>query len=351
MTYGELEQLSGRVAGGLAAAGVAEGEAVGVLLPMTVEAVAALLGILRAGCVAVLVAESFAPPEVDRRLRLGGARLVITQEAIVRRGTRLELSSKLADCPVRCVVIPIGDGARPPIRPGDLSWDSFLALPAASNQPPRAVIRRDDPLLLGDDGRTQGDPLDADHPDQGRRRRVPLSGHRAGGRRGLAHEPGVDDGAMADLRHARQRGDDGPLRGPPRGPKGSAGFVEGAGVTVLGVVPSLVAAWREGDWPSHFDWDRIKLFSSTGECSRPGDMFYLMSHAGYRPVIEYCGGTEVGGGYLTSSPLLANAPGHFNTVAYGIGMSLRDDSGRPANPGEAFLIGPLGRSLRRTPGP
>ena len=59
--------------------------------------------------------------------------------------------------------------------------------------------------------------------------------------------------------------------------EGFCGFVEEAGVTILGVVPSLVAAWREADWPSRFDWGRIKLFSSTGECSRPGDMLYLMS--------------------------------------------------------------------------
>ena len=68
-------------------------------------------------------------------------------------------------------------------------------------------------------------------------------------------------------------------------------------------------------------------------------MLYLMSRAGYRPVIEYCGGTEVCG-YLTSSLLLPNSPGFFNTVAYGLGMTLRDEAGRPANPGEAFLIGP-----------
>ena len=53
------------------------------------------------------------------------------------------------------------------------------------------------------------------------------------------------------------------------GSEGFCDFVQRAGVTILGVVPSLVAAWREGDLPSRFDWGRIKLFSSTGECSRP----------------------------------------------------------------------------------
>ena len=64
VTYRELERLCNRVAGGLVAEGLAPGDSVGLLLPLTIEAVAALLGVLRAGCVAVCVAESFAPPEV-----------------------------------------------------------------------------------------------------------------------------------------------------------------------------------------------------------------------------------------------------------------------------------------------
>jgi acetyl-CoA synthetase len=117
-------------------------------------------------------------------------------------------------------------------------------------------------------------------------------------------------------------------------------FVAEAGVTMLGVVPSLVAAWRAHAGPERYDWSRIKAFSSTGECSNPGDMLYLMSRAGYRPVIEYCGGTEIGGGYITSSPMLSNAPSCFNTVAYGLELTIRDEHGRPADRGEAFLIGP-----------
>ena len=136
VTYGELEHLSGRVAAGLAAAGLAAGESVGVFLPMTVEAVAALLGILRAGCVAVLVAESFAAPEVEQRLRFGGARLVITQDAIVRRGERLGLSSKLAGCPIRAVVVSTGGESRPALRPGDLTWDEFRHRAATSRRSP-----------------------------------------------------------------------------------------------------------------------------------------------------------------------------------------------------------------------
>ena len=87
-----------------------------------------------------------------------------------------------------------------------------------------------------------------------------------------------------------------------------ADFVAEAGVTVLGVVPSLVAAWRSGgvldpDAEEPVDWTGLRLLSSTGEASNPDDMRWLMGAAGGKPVIEYCGGTEIGGGYITGTVL------------------------------------------------
>lgn len=47
--------------------------------PMSAEAVVALLGVLLAGCVAVAVADSFAAAEIASRLRIAGAKAIITQ--------------------------------------------------------------------------------------------------------------------------------------------------------------------------------------------------------------------------------------------------------------------------------
>jgi acyl-coenzyme A synthetase/AMP-(fatty) acid ligase len=71
-------------------------------------------------------------------------------------------------------------------------------------------------------------------------------------------------------------------------------FVQDAKATMLGVVPSLVRTWRNTGCMRNVDWRSLKVFSSTGECAHPGDMRWLMSLAGGRPVIEYCGGTEIG---------------------------------------------------------
>src|SRR3989442_8295357 len=71
-------------------------------------------------------------------------------------------------------------------------------------------------------------------------------------------------------------------------------FVARAGVTMLGVVPKLVRSWKADRTMEGLDWHRIRLFSSTAEPSTPDEMLYLMFLAGDRPIVEYCGGTEIG---------------------------------------------------------
>src|SRR5690349_22800742 len=65
LTYRQLWDRAARVAGGLAAGGVARGDRVAILLPAGAQWVLAFLGIQLAGAVAVPVNTRFAPPEVE----------------------------------------------------------------------------------------------------------------------------------------------------------------------------------------------------------------------------------------------------------------------------------------------
>jgi acetyl-CoA synthetase len=141
-------------------------------------------------------------------------------------------------------------------------------------------------------------------------------------------------------------------------------FIADSGVSMLGVIPSLVKTWRTTrcmEGVAQIDWSRIRRFSSTGECSNPDDMLYLMHLAGYKPIIEYCGGTEIAGGYLASTMVQPNAPSTFTTPCMGLDFVILGETdplpsppaaggegrGTDANLGEAFLIPPsIGMSTR-----
>lgn len=100
------------------------------------------------------------------------------------------------------------------------------------------------------------------------------------------------------------------------------------------------------------DWSALRCFSSTGEASAPEDSLWLSARGGYKPVVEYCGGTELGGAFMSCTLVQPQAPSTFSgpvlgsqlvLLARGGGLSPHGDPARLA--GEAALGTPsLGQS-------
>jgi acetyl-CoA synthetase len=113
-------------------------------------------------------------------------------------------------------------------------------------------------------------------------------------------------------------------------------FIEKEQINILGTIPSVVRAWRKSGFHTKFDW-KIKVFSSTGEPSNAEEYFYLMGLAKFEaPIIEYCGGTEIGGGYLTGTIAQPASPAYFTTPA--LGMDIFIDPEQENN--EVYIIPP-----------
>lgn len=85
----------------------------------------------------------------------------------------------------------------------------------------------------------------------------------------------------------------------------------------------------------HFD----SCFGSTGEASNVDEYLWLMGRALYKPVIEYCGGTEIGGGFITGSLLQPQSLSAFSTPAMGCSLFILDSNGRPIVSSTRPLIG------------
>lgn len=344
VTRGELLRRVDRFAAGLRARGLEPEDAVGLYLPMNVEGVVATLGILRAGCRAVSVAESFPAVELERRLAIGKARMLVTQTRTVRGGRELDLYSVVDAAHAPPAVVVAGpEEKEPSLRPEDVAWDEVLD---AEGPPARAPGSPDRVMhVLFSSGTTaepkaipwtQLTPLKAAadacfHHDVHPEDRVawPTS---LGWMMGpwLIHATLLNGASMVLY------------EGAPTG-RDYVEFLRRAGVTILGVVPSLVRAWRAGGVLEAGGLPGVRLFSSTGEPSDPDDQAWLMSTAGGAPVIEYCGGTELGGGYVTGTVLQPQTAGTFTTPALGLDLLLLDEDGQQVpdgEPGEVFLVPP-----------
>ena len=350
LTYHELESLTHRVANGLVGIGMKQGDAVAIDMPMNAESVAIYLGIVKAGCVVVGIADSFAPDEIATRLRIGNAKAIFTQDYINRAGKRLPLYEKVTAADAPKAILFSCEGSEEVVqtrREDDITWQDFLSDTETFTAVPC-------------------------HPDADTN--ILFSSGTTGEPKAIAwtHTTPIKAATDAYLHHDIHPGDVlawhtnlGWMMGPwliyaslinkatialydgvPTG-RDFGVFVQHAKVSMLGVVPTLVRAWKRTGCMHGLDWHAIRAFSSTGECSNPEEMLYLMSLAGYKPVVEYCGGTEIGGGYITGTRVQPAAPSTFTTPALGVDFLLFNENGEPADSGEVFIFPPsLGLSTR-----
>ncbi len=314
-------------------------------MPMTVECVAAYLGLVRAGLRVISIADSFSPAEVKRRLEIGGARAIVTVDRFVRAGKTIRLYDKVreAGAPLATVIATGGD-RDVVLREGDLLWEDLLGTDAPY---PSAVA---DPYTVTNvlfSSGTTGDPK-AIPWTQLTPIKAAMDGHFHHDIQGhdvVAWPTNIGWMMGPWLIYAAliNRASLALYEGLPTG-DGFARFVRDARVTMLGTVPSLVRAWRSSDAVAFDGWPDVRVFSSTGEPSNREDYLWLMSRAGYRaPVIEYCGGTEIGGGYITGTVVQPASPATFTTPALGLDFMILGESGEPVGEGESgelFLVPP-----------
>ncbi|KAH7279455.1 hypothetical protein KP509_37G020300 [Ceratopteris richardii] len=337
MTYGELRTKVSHVANALEIHGFSKGDAIAIDMPMTTWAVIIYLGIVVSGCVVVSIADSFAPREIETRLKISKAKGIFTQDIIVRGSKSLPLYIRVkeADAP-RAIVLPgRGSDLTVDLREEDISWDEFMdkGLEKDRSGDYKAVPVSVDAFsnILFSSG-TTGEP-----------KAIPWT-----------HLTPLKAAADAWAHHDIKAGDIvswptnlgwmmGPwllyaalfnsasialYNGSPVG-LGFIKFVQDAKVTMLGLVPSLVKGWRRICNVFDYDWSSIRCFSSSGEASNEDDYLWLMGRANFKPVIEYCGGTEIGGAFVTGSMLQPQALSTFSTPTMGCRLFLLDAKDSP----------------------
>lgn len=312
-----------------------KGDPIAIDMPMTCNAVIIYLAIILGGFVVVSIADSFAPQEIGSRMGVSKAKAIFTQDFIVRGGKKVPLYSRVIQgTSSKAVVIPaIGDSLGITLRDGDMSWKDFLSHAAGRSSSYSPVYQSVDALtnILFSSG-TTGEPkaipwtqlspircasdtwahLDVRPCDIGC---WPTN-------LGWVMGPIIIyscflTGATLALYHGSPLGRD------------FCKFVQDAGVTVLGSVPSLVKSWKAGNCAEGLDWTKIRVLGTTGEASDIDDNLWLTSRASYKPIVECCGGTELASSYIQGSLLRPQAFGAFSGASMSTGFVILDEQGTP----------------------
>ena len=401
MTYGVLNRLSNQIAHAIQTKLVlSPGDAVAICMPMTPESIAIYHGIVKSGCVVVSIADSFSATEIATRCRLGKAKAIFTQD-VIYRGTKFlalytrvlealtmllihdqdvvengskETKSELDMDPIQIVVVPglLHAGPYPRVqtmersesgtwndrdlegkpvplhasidlRPSlDCAWHDFLH--HCSDSFESVQLDSMDPCNILFSSGTTGEPkaIEWSHSTpikcaiDGYYHQDIQLGDRVAWPTNIGWMMGpwllfqMINGATIGIFNGVTSTD------------AFCQFVEESKMSMVGVIPSLVKAWQAKNATDKCDWSCVRRFSSTGEASDPENYLWLMSRVpGYAPVVEYCGGTEIGGSYLSSTLVQPNVPSMFSTPVLGSQILLLDsESCNPIDESSAYVAKP-----------
>jgi acetyl-CoA synthetase len=357
MTYQELADATNRMANALRALGVGKGDRVGIFLPMLPETAVSTLACSRIGAVFIPIFSGYGADAAATRLRDAEVKVLITADGFLRRGRVIPMKetadNALKQAPsVENVIVVQRSGAGAPWVEGRDHWFHQLS-DAASDQCEPEDTAADDPYMLIYTSGTTGAPKGAVHVHAG----FPI---KAAQDLAFCFDLQADDRLfwITDL-------------GWMMGPWMIAGgliagasivlyegtsdypepdriwqVVERHGATVLGISPTLVRGLMgHGDaWASSHGMPTLRALGSTGEPWNPGPWTWAFEHVGKGrcPIVNYSGGTEIGGGIVAATTIHPQKPCAFTGAVPGVPADVVNDAGQPVRGevGELAIRGP-----------
>jgi acetyl-CoA synthetase len=342
LTYGALRREVDALAALLQDRGVAEGDVVGIFLPMVPEVVVAAMATAKLGALFLPLFSGYGADAVAVRLDDAGAKALVTADGFLRRGRRVEVlevaraaAASIASVETVVVVPRLGEGA----GPGEVGYPAS-GLGEADAPFPTRMVDSEHPLFLAYTSGTTGRPKGSVHVHGGFlakiAQEVAFQFDVGPGDRlfwfadfGWIMGPweivgGLANGATLCL-----------YEGAPDWPEADRlwAYLARHRVTVLGISPTLIRAlMTSGAEPvQRHDLSSLRILGSTGEPwnEDPWHWYFEVVGGGRCPVINISGGTEVGACFLSPHPVQDLTPMTLGGPALGMAVDVFDEDGQP----------------------
>jgi acetyl-CoA synthetase len=355
ITYGWLLEETQRFANALKGLGIGKGDVVGIFMPMVPEAAVAMLACTRIGAIHNVVFGGFSAGSVAERMKVSGAKALVTADATMRRGKptpmKEAIDGVLGDLPEmeHVIVVDRGDTGPPMTEGRDHFWHELVeaAEPECEPEPMDA----EDPLFILYTSGSTAAPKGIQHTTAGY-----LTGVSATHK--LVFDLKDDDvyWCAADIGWVTGHSYIvyGPLangatsimyEGAPNYPNEDRWWeiVERYGATILYTAPTAIrACMKWGDeHPAKHDLSSLRLLGSVGEPINPRAWLWYHEHigGGRCPIVDTWWQTETGAIMITPLPgLTTTKPGSATVPFPGIEAKIYDSEGEEIAEGGGNLV-------------
>ena len=332
-SYAELDREVCRLAGGLRALGIGQGEVVAVYLPNVPEAVFGLLAVAKIGAIVMPLFSGFGAEALRTRLVDSGAVALLTIDGILRRERASPMKS-IADEAADGInslrhLVCLDTGVLPIHRHTGRDHDWAELCLRQPDEAPTAQMGAEAPFMLMYTSGTSGKPKGTVHTHAG-----------------FAAKLALDFGLLMDIKPGDRilwMSDMGWLVGPILGfgaPLLGATFVLAGGapdypdttrlwrlvekhrVSFLGVAPTVIRTFMHRGGIGNHDLSSLRIVASTGEAWTKDAWRCTFENVCQRrlPIINYSGGTEIGGGILIGTMIHPMKPCGFAGPIPGMGV-------------------------------
>lgn len=354
ITYRQLYREVMRFANGLKSLGIAKGDRVCIYMPLVPEQIIAMLACARIGAVHSVVFGGFGSNALHSRIKDAQAKIVVTADAAIRRGKRLDLKTLVdkavvnASCVEKIVVLR---RMSPPMELfSEIEVDFNEILDKEDKECEPEVMDSEDPLFILYTSGTTG----------------PAKGivHTCGGYMVGTY---YTSKYMLDLKESDVMwctADPGWITGhsyivygplsvgatilitevTPDYPNPGIwwSIIEEFDVTVFYTAPTAIRMFmRQGEeWPQKYNLDCLRILGSVGEPLNPEafEWYYRVIGKGKCPILDTWWQTETGMHMITTTVGEPMKPGFVGRPVPGIIADVVDENGQPVPPGTGGLL-------------
>lgn len=348
-TYAEYDAEVSRLAAALRGLGLGPGDAIGLFMPLSLEVAAAFLAIAKIGGIAVPLFSGFGKQAIAVRLNDCEAKAVIAVDGALRRGKRVPmkatLDAALADIPSveHVIVYKHLDDPVPWDETRDHWWHELLA--DAPTQAPTEALDAEATLMVVHTSGTTGKPKGTVHSHCGLYTKIVIDlvlcqDFKESDRLLWMTDMGWIVGPFQILLAGAAGATLILAEGTPDYPDPGRiwRLIRDYRVSYLGIAPTIVRIFmaQGADVVERYDLSSLRITTTTGEPWTPDAWHWFFEHVCKQkvPILNYSGGTEIGGGIIGSIVTRPLKPCSFNAPIPAMGASVVDDAGKPIAPGQ-----------------